>query len=140
MMQMTPSLQVAIFNGAALANAVSAVIVLYFMQVVTASSGIRSWIALLQGVQRALYIVLCAALAINAVHIYNVRELPGFYDGFVEASLFALCFVSFLRHRSAPPVPTDATWEWPPAAVEYGPRPSRGLNGASNGHAAAPPA
>ena len=72
-MQMTPSLQVAIFNGAALANAVSAVIVLYFMQVVTASSGIRSWIALLQGVQRALYIVLCAA-SVSYTHLR--RRLP----------------------------------------------------------------
>jgi hypothetical protein len=135
---MNPALQVAIFNSAAIANAASALIVLYFMQTVTASSGVRSWIALLQGVQRALYVALCVALAVNAAHIYNTRELPGFYDGFVEASLFALCVVSFLRHRSAPPVPKDATWEWPPAAIQYGPRPPRTAQW-SNGHMEASP-
>jgi hypothetical protein len=110
-----------VLNSAALGNAVSALIVLYFMQTVTASSGVRSWIALLQGIQRALYIALSASLMIKAIHIYNERVLPDFDDGLVELSLFALCFVSFLRHRSAPPVPADATWEHPPGAVEYPP-------------------
>jgi hypothetical protein len=133
-------IQVVIFNGTALANAASAFIVLYFMQTVTASSGVRSWIALLQGIQRALYIALSFALMVNAVHVYNDHILPNVYDGFVELALFSLCFVSFLRHRYAPPVPADATWKWPPAAVEYGPRPSRTLNGAySSGHMEAPP-
>ena len=135
-MQMTPSLHAALLNGAALGNVVSSIIVLYFMQTVTASSGIGSALALLQGVQRVLYVVLCGALAVNALHIYNAGELPGFYDGMVELALFALCAVSFMRHRLAPPVPADATWKCPPAAVEYGPRPPRTPNGKySNGQA-----
>jgi hypothetical protein len=137
-MMQSPAFEAVIFNAAAAANVASALIVLYFMQVVTASSGIGSWIALLQGVQRALYVALTCALAVNAAHIYNARELPGFYDGFVEASLFALCVVSFLRHRSAPPVPKDATWEFPPAAIQYGPRPPRTAQW-SNGHMEASP-
>jgi hypothetical protein len=99
-------------DAMAMANGVSAFIVIYFMQVVTAGSGFDSHIAVLQLVQRGLYTLLAAALLMNAVHIYFDAVLPPLNGAFVEMSFFMVSFVSFLRHRMAPKLPgsTDAVW------------------------------
>lgn len=95
----------------AMANGVSAFIVLYFMQTVTSGSGFSSGIAMLQLTQRGLYVLLAAALWMNATHIYFDRVLPSITSAMVEGAFFLVSAASFLRHRLAPPVPaSDVNW------------------------------
>lgn len=98
-------------DAMAMANGVSAFIVLYFMQTVTGASGFGSSIAVLQLIQRGSYVLLAAALWMNATHIYFDRVLPSLTSAMVEGMFFLVSVVSFLRHRLAPKVPVaDAGW------------------------------
>ncbi len=105
-----PSISVAILSALALSNALTAFVVLYFMQAVTAGSGFHSRLAFLQLIQRGVYIVLAFALMKNAIHIYFDGIMPAFGDGLVETAFFLASLVSFLRHRLAPPIPASAPW------------------------------
>jgi hypothetical protein len=120
-------------NAMALANAASAFIVLYFMQGATKGAGFKSRVALLQGVQRVLYFALAGALMANAKHIFDTHELPETFDAAVDLAFFALAATSFLRHRTAPAVPDDASWSHPAPRVIYEPQPKPKAS-APNGH------
>lgn len=105
-----PSTSVAILSVLASTNALTAFVVLYFMQAVTAGAGFHSRLALLQFFQRCVYAVLAFALMKNAVHIYFDGIMPAFGDALVETAFFLASIVSFLRHRLAPPIPASASW------------------------------
>jgi hypothetical protein len=108
-----PSMSAAILSALGAANFVSAFIVLYMMQTVTGQMGIRSKLALLYLVQRAVYLFLVYALFRNAVHIYFDGVMPARTDAMVETAFFLSCVVSFLRHRLAPSIPaSDAARSW----------------------------
>jgi len=108
-----PSTSVAILEALALANFVSAFIVLYMMQTVTGQAGFRSKLALLLLAQRGSYLFLSYALFQNSVHIYFNATMPGRTDAIVETAFFIACFVGFMRHRLAPKVPaSDKARAW----------------------------
>jgi hypothetical protein len=90
-------------DAMAIANALLAFMMVYFMQAATRSSGLDSGLAKLQLAQRGLYIALACALFANAMHIYFDNATPGIHEALVEGAWFLLSLASFLRHRMAPP-------------------------------------
>lgn len=113
-LHLTPWQTQAYSDFMAIANFVTAFIVIYFMQVVTSDAGISSGLARLQFVQRALYLLLAIALFWNAIGIYFDGITPSPNGAFVEFSFFLVSAVSFLRHRTAPPLPGSPRhgWNW----------------------------
>ena len=98
---------------AASANAISALVVLYFAQTVTSGAGFHCPLAVLQLIQRIGYFALVAFLMGDAVQIYNEWRAPARGDLAVEGAFMFVCVISFMRHRLAPPIPGSASWSYP---------------------------
>ena len=100
----------AVIVFAATANAVSALVVLYFAQTVTAGAGFHCPLAVIQLVQRVAYFALAAFLMTDAVRIYNEWRAPDSGDLSVQGAFMFVCVLSFMRHRLSPPIPANASW------------------------------
>ena len=114
---MTPAIANVLIVSSALAQAISAFIVLFFMQSVTKGAGLHCKLALIQLAQRICYCALSFYLMNNAISIYTDWRCPPFDDMAVFISLMACCMASYVRHRMAPPIPDGASWRNPAHTV-----------------------
>ena len=102
-----------------ISNVISSSVIFAMAQVVTKDWGIHCHLAALQLFQRICLWFLAIALMVNAFSLFLTWEPPTINALMIYFGFMLACVASFLRHRLAPPVPSDATWKNPAMPIRY---------------------
>ena len=116
---MTPEIENTVIVVAVLSNIISAVIVLAMGQIITNGAGIRCRLAVIRLIQRACYFALACLLANEAAEIWETWIAPPPSVLWLFLVFMLCCVISFVRHRTAPDIPDNASWSHPAKPLKY---------------------
>ena len=114
-----PSMDNLLLSIVVTSNIVSAAAIFAMAQIVTKGAGIHCHLAALHLFQRISLWWVGIALVNNAMSLYRTWEPPTTSALVVYVGFMLACVAGFMRHRLAPPIPSDASWKNPALAARY---------------------
>ena len=97
----------------ALMLGITALVIVWFIPLVTQGAGFNCLLAFMRLVQRICLSCLALACAAAALHILQVRHNPPPVWLFLHASFAMSALSSLIRHLWAPNIPIGTTWRHP---------------------------